>query len=383
MIEATQFLAAAEAHGYDFMVGVPCSFMTPLINAAIASKSMQYVGATSEGEAMAIAAGAWLAGRKTIVMMQNSGLGNAVNPLTSLNAPFRIPALVVVSWRGRPGIADEPQHRLMGKIMHGLLDQMQIAHSEFPNSLERIPQAFAIAETCMAQDSLPYAFVMRQGDLSDEPMNDQPVKQRTAGRSASCERGGRRPPRVEALKAFLEFEHDAVVIASTGKCGRELFTLKDRRQHLYQVGSMGCASAMGLGLALNTTKRVVVLDGDGAALMKLGNMATIGAYAPANLIHLLLDNGVHDSTGAQPTVSSTVAFADVAIACGYSLAVTCDDIDGLRQAYAAALDASGPAIIHMRIAPGSISPLARPTLVPDVIARRMQSYVLGSELEPA
>jgi phosphonopyruvate decarboxylase len=377
MIDAGQFLASAEAYGYDFMVGVPCSFMTPLINGAIASESMQYVGATSEGEAMAIAAGAWLTGRKTIVMMQNSGLGNAVNPLTSLNAPFRIPALIVVSWRGRPGIADEPQHRLMGSIMHGLLDQMRIGHGEFPNSIERTQQAFATAETCMQQDSLPYAFVVNQGDLKDEPMSDQPVRRRPAGRSVSYERGGQRPKRVEALQAFLNLERDAAVIASTGKCGRELFTLEDRHQHLYQVGSMGCASAMGLGLSLNTTKRVVVLDGDGAVLMKMGNLATVGAYAPENFIHLVLDNGVHDSTGAQPTVSSTVAFADVAIACGYSLAVVCDDIEGLRQAYRVALDANGPVLIHARIAPGSMSPLARPTLTPDVVARRLQAYLLN------
>ena len=146
---------------------------------------------------------------------------------------------------------------------------------------------------------------------------------------------------------------------------------------------MGCASAMGLGLALNTDKRIVVLDGDGAALMKLGNMATIGAYAPAKLIHLLLDNGVHDSTGAQPTVSSTVAFAEVALACGYALAATCDSLGGLREAYAMATAAHGPALIHMRIAPGSISPLARPTQSPDTVARRLQTYVAQGRREAA
>lgn len=375
MIEAHQFLAAAEAHGYDFMVGVPCSFMTPLINVAIASETMRYVGATSEGEAMAIAAGAWLAGRKTIVMMQNSGLGNAVNPLTSLNAPFRIPSLLLVSWRGRPGSADEPQHTLMGAIMHGLLDQMRIPHGPLSDSADKTAQALAIADACMRQSSLPYAFVVNQGDFADEPMSARPPRPVRAGRAVCMNAGGERPRRVDALRTLLDLEQNAAVIASTGKCGRELFTLDDRRQHLYQVGSMGCASAMGLGLALNTARRVVVLDGDGAALMKLGNLATIGAHAPSNLVHLLLDNGVHDSTGAQPTVSSTVAFADVAVACGYALAVTCDSLDGLREAYRMACGAQGPALIHMRIAPGSISPLARPTQSPDVVARRLQAYL--------
>jgi phosphonopyruvate decarboxylase len=383
MIDAREFLASAQAHGYDFMTGVPCSFMTPLINSAIASDTMRYIGATSEGEAMAIAAGAWLAGRKTIVMMQNSGLGNAVNPLTSLNAPFRIPCLLMVSWRGRPGIADEPQHHLMGSIMHGLLEQMRIAHSPFPDDAAKISRALALADGCMRQTSLPYAFVVNQGDFADEPMSERHIRRRAAGSAVSFLRGGTLSKRSEALSAFLELEHEAAVIASTGKCGRELFTLDDRRHHLYQVGSMGCASAMGLGLALNTDRRVVVIDGDGAALMKLGNLATIGAYAPANLIHLLLDNGVHDSTGAQPTVSSTVAFADVAIACGYAFAASCDDLNGLREAYAMARDADGPALLHMRIAPGSISPLARPTLTPDVIARRMQGYLAETSQEAA
>lgn len=383
MIDASAFLAAAQAQGYDFMVGVPCSFMTPLINRAIASNTMRYVGATSEGEAMAIAAGAWLAGRKTIVMMQNSGLGNAVNPLTSLNAPFRIPALLLVSWRGRPGIADEPQHTMMGAIMHGLLDQMRIAHVPLPDSAAKVPQAFALADTCMNQSLQPYAFVVNQGDFADEPMNTVTPAPRGAGNLVALLDGGTPPRRVEVLRAFLELEKEAAVIASTGKCGRELFTLDDRRQHLYQVGSMGCASAMGLGLALNSDKRIVVLDGDGAALMKLGNMATIGAYAPAKLIHLLLDNGVHDSTGAQPTVSSTVAFADVARACGYALAATCDSLVGLREAYALASAAQGPALIHMRIAPGSISPLARPTQSPDTVARRLQTYLAEGRREAA
>src|SRR6202451_2596552 len=113
MITAGQFIEEATAHGFDFYTGVPCSYLTPLINAVLSDRALRYVGAASEGEAVAIAAGAWLAGRRTVVMCQNSGLGNAVNPLTSLNAPFRIPTLLIVTWRGQPGIPDEPQHKVM------------------------------------------------------------------------------------------------------------------------------------------------------------------------------------------------------------------------------------------------------------------------------
>src|SRR5262249_29720228 len=155
----------------------------------------------------------------------------------------------------------------------------------------------------------------------------------------------------------------------TGKCGRELFTLADRPQHLYQVGSMGGASGMGLGVALNTARPVVVLDGDGAALMKLGSFATIGAYAPKNLVHLVLDNGVHDSTGGQQTVSASVDFAPIALACGYAYAASCDDLRGLSEVWPAATQ-TGPSLIHLRVAPGSMDKLGRPTVSPADVARR-------------
>ena len=138
---------------------------------------------------------------------------------------------------------------------------------------------------------------------------------------------------MEVLERFLGLVSPAAaVVATTGKCGRELYTLADRPQHLYQVGSMGCASAMGLGVALHTPRPVVVLDGDGAALMKLGNLATIGSRAPANLVHVVLDNGVHDSTGGQATVSPNVDFAGVALACGYASGASADSLAGFERA---------------------------------------------------
>jgi phosphonopyruvate decarboxylase len=167
----------------------------------------------------------------------------------------------------------------------------------------------------------------------------------------------------------------AAIVATTGKAGRELFTLADRKQHLYQVGSMGCASGMGLGVALNVRRPVIVLDGDGAALMKLGTMATIGARAPSNLVHIVLDNGVHDSTGGQATVSATADFADIALACGYSLVASCTGLTGFETGLRSALAATGPCLVHVRIAPGSIEKLGRPTVSPPEIARRFRSFL--------
>jgi phosphonopyruvate decarboxylase len=355
---------------------VPCSFLTPLINAVLSRPELAYVGAASEGEAVAIAAGAWLAGRKTVVMCQNSGLGNAVNPLSSLNAPFRIPTLLITTWRGQPGIADEPQHELMGRITQELLSVLDVEHQAFPKAAETVPAALRHAAARMAASELPFALVMERGSVRDDGLDLPPHRRSKPGTREDLTTLGEAPRRAAVLERFLTLaDPAAAVIATTGKCGRELFTLADRPQHLYQVGSMGGASGMGLGVALNVSRPVVVLDGDGAALMKLGSFATIGAYAPASLIHIVLDNGVHDSTGGQPTVSSSVDFAAVALACGYRYAVSCGTLDGFASAYRAAAAGPKPALIHARIAPGSMSKLGRPTIAPEDVARRFKAFL--------
>jgi phosphonopyruvate decarboxylase len=379
MIDAARFIDRATAAGLDFYTGVPCSFLTPLINRVIGDRSLSYVGATSEGEAIGIAAGAWLAGRSPVVMCQNSGLGNMVNPLTSLNWPFRIPVLLIITWRGQPGRKDEPQHALMGRITHELLTVIAVAHRPFPREDAEIGQALAEARATMSAERLPFALIMEQGAVADEPLRAPPRATAGAGRCVNLTEGGRRPSRSAVLERFLaDVPASAAVIATTGKCGRELFTLADREQHLYQVGSMGCASAMGLGIAYNVDRPVVVLDGDGAALMKLGNFATIGAWRPRNLVHLLLDNGVHDSTGGQPTVSAGIGFASIAAACGYARAFAVDSLAGATRALSEAFHGEGPAFIHARIEPGSISPLGRPTITPIEVADRFRSFLRRS-----
>src|SRR5215210_2998446 len=162
MIDASDFFAEAARAGFDFYTGVPCSFLTPLINGALSSPGLAYVGAASEGEAVAIAAGAWLAGRQTVVMCQNSGLGNAVNPLTSLNHPFRIPTLLVVTWRGEPGLGDEPQHEVMGEVTPDLLDLIRVPRRDFPEEQGQIAPTLDAAGAAMRASGLPFALVMRK-----------------------------------------------------------------------------------------------------------------------------------------------------------------------------------------------------------------------------
>jgi phosphonopyruvate decarboxylase len=340
------------------------------------------VGAASEGEAVAIASGAWLAGRQTVVMCQNSGLGNAVNPLTSLNAPFRIPTLFITTWRGEPGIKDEPQHEVMGQITQQLLTLIGVENAPFPDGVDAIAPAFRRAVTVMTATQLPFGWVMRKGDVTESELAQSPPPQRHGGKCDVFDESGALPTREKALERFLSLvDTQAGVIATTGKCGRELFTLDDREQHLYQVGSMGGASGMGLGVALNSDRPVVVLDGDGAALMKLGSFATIGAYAPRRLMHIVLDNGVHDSTGGQATVSSTVDFAAVALACGYGYAASCRTLDGFEQAYRKATRSEGPCLIHVHITPGSMAKLGRPTVKPADVARRFKAFLAARPAE--
>ena len=376
MISAEAFLKPIHEAGFDFFTGVPCSYLTPVLNQVISDDSLRYVSAASEGEAVAIAAGAWLAGKKTVVMCQNSGLGNAVNPLTSLNFPFRIPTLAIVTLRGEPGLKDEPQHELMGRITPALLDVIEVPYVPFPRYLGEVKESVAKANAYMEKKQLPYAFIMNKGVVADDNFINGANEPAIAGKVEICS-GGKVPTRFETLGKFLNLvPEQAAVVASTGKCGRELFSLDDRVQHFYQVGSMGCAAAMGLGVALNVNCHVVVLDGDGAALMKLGTLATVGASRPENLIHVILDNGTYDSTGGQPTCSSSVDFATVGSACGYACGFRCNSLDGFQEAFMSAVQIPGPHLIHMKIQPGSVSGLGRPTIKPKDVARRFKAYLV-------
>ncbi len=374
MIEAEQFVEAACERGYEWYTGVPCSFLTPFINYVINDERLNYLSSANEGDAVATAAGLWLGGRRAVAMMQNSGLGNAVSPLTSLSHVFRIPTLLICTHRGAPGLKDEPQHGLMGPITEGMFETMQIPCETFPQEPEAIAPALERAGEYMEREGRPWALLMKKGTVAPHPLRRQAVPEPVAGRAqVQTLHRGRPPSRREALERLLAADDGrTVVIATTGYTGRELYALEDRPNHLYMVGSMGCASSLGLGLALaRPGLQVVVVDGDGAALMRMGNFATLGAYRPPNLVHLLLDNGVHDSTGAQATVSAHVDFAQVARACGYATVLSGDDpalIDRL-------LAGEGLRFGHLRTAPGTIDDLPRPDVTPEQVRTRLASWI--------
>lgn len=378
MIQADDFIGAAKSLGFNTWAGVPCSFLTPFINRVIDDPEMVYISSANEGDAVATATGAALAGRPAVAMMQNSGLGNAVSPLSSLNWVFRIPILLIITLRGEPGLPDEPQHELMGQITTKLLDQLQIPWTWFPRDPSDIEGALTVACWNMERSARPYAFVMRKGSVEPTELNSRwqggPAAE-FENELSNCTPDDAVLTRQEALRAVVDLapEDNTLLIGTTGYTGRELFAVGDRPNQIYMVGSMGCASSFGLGLSLALPDwRVVVLDGDGAALMRMGNIPTIGAYAGHNFRHLLLDNAMHESTGGQSTVSSIVRFALVARACGYQAAVEGVGEEAVRELMHSPV---GPALLHLRIRAGVADNLPRPGIHPLDVRRRLMSHL--------
>ena len=381
MIQSQDFMSACMSRDYTFYTGVPCSFLKPLINYVIQNPDVDYITSTSEGEAVGIAAGAYLAGRKAVVMCQNSGLGNTINPLTSLCFPFRIPILLIVTLRGEPGLNDEPQHELMGQITGELLETLHIKWEFFPDVLEKIGMVLDRAETEMAKTGLPFALIMKKGSVDKTDLKSigtailKPQKLPIEGRFNN--KPEIRMSRFESIKIIREaLCNDDAIIATTGKIGRELFTLGDTNNQLYVVGSMGCAAGIGFGIQHTRPKqRVIVLDGDGAALMKMGTIATIGHYKPEQFIHIILDNETYESTGEQQSVSPSVDFCHIAAASGYKKCYRVDTKSDLISAINSLAKFIGPSLIHVKVSSGSASDLGRPTLKPYQVKERFMEFL--------
>jgi phosphonopyruvate decarboxylase len=377
MISAQQFAEAAKARGFGLWSGVPCSYLKPLINYVIDAPDLHYVAAANEGDAVAIASGAELGGTRAIAMFQNSGLGNAVNPLTSLNAVFRIPILIITTLRGEPGgPPDEPQHALMGPITTRMLEVMEIPWEYFPQKGEEVQPALDRALEYMEDKGLPYTLVMKKGSVAEWKLHSMPQPRPLPPSPQVVGVRGAGAMRSEILRAVqAELRAGDLVIATTGYTGRELYALEDRSEQLYMVGSMGCGMSLGLGLAIAQPKhRVIVLDGDGAVLMRMGGLATVGFERPPNLIHVLLDNQMHESTGGQSTVSHSVDLYAVAVACGYPVTVRATTPEEVAE-FLDRADGRALSLIHVRILPGAPDDLPRPTITPPEVATRFRNRI--------
>lgn len=380
MIQAEDFVEVAREFGFQRYTGVPCSFLTPFINYVINDNSLSYVSSANEGDAIATAAGAAIGGERTIAMMQNSGLGNAVSPITSLNYVFHIPMLIITTHRGAPGITDEPQHELMGQITEGMFDAMQLPWEIFPSKKADIAPALRRACEYMEKEQRPYGFIMQKGTVATHELKNNRLvvtKNFESEKQIFNQNTASLSTRSKSLEKIIDHTpiENTIVIATTGFTGRELFSIDDRKNQFYMVGSMGCASSLGLGLALaRPDLQVVIIEGDGAALMRMGNFATLGSYGGGNLTHIVLDNEVHDSTGAQATVANNVKFADIAIACGYSIAYEGNDIKLIDQLFDGKNN-PGTKFGHLKISAGTIENLPRPDVSPVEVLQRLMQHI--------
>jgi phosphonopyruvate decarboxylase len=376
VIETRRFGDKLKGLGFNFFSGVPCSYLTDLINYAV--NECDLVMAANEGDAVATCAGAQLGGRKSVFLCQNSGLTNATSPLTSLIYTFRIPILGFVSLRGEPGgKPDEPQHELMGQITTGFLDLMRIQWTYLAQDADEADRQLDEANRIVERGD-PFFFVVKTGTFAKETLRDRAFgAPREAATAVQKSREVAPPTRYDALTSLQKLvRDDTVFIATTGFTGRELYEAGDLPNNFYMVGSMGCAAPLGMGLAMaRPDLRVVVIDGDGALLMRMGGAAILAAYSPPNLVHILLDNNAHDSTGAQRTVSDRIDFVGFAESVGYRNAFYAHDAAELATLAERSLDSGRLGFVYLPIATGAKANLGRPKTKPPEVRERFMSFI--------
>lgn len=349
-----------EMLGADFYAGVPDSQLKALCDYLIEKYGVDganHIIAANEGNCAAIAAGYHLAtGRIPVVYMQNSGEGNIINPVASLlsDKVYGIPCIFVIGWRGEPGVHDEPQHIFQGEVTNKLLEALNIKYfiiskSTSDSEVASVIESFRI----LLSEGKQVAFVIKKGALQygDEPdyTNDNKMI------------------REDIIRHITEITEEDIIISTTGKTSRELFEIRAANNQIHghdflTVGSMGHSSSIAFGVALHKPDRKVwIIDGDGAVLMHMGSLALIGAYAPNNIVHIVINNGSHESVGGQPTVAEKIDLIKIAQGCGYSSAVSVDSFSELDEVLRTAKKSNELSFIEIKSAIGSRANLGRPT----------------------
>lgn len=349
-----------EIIGSDFYTGVPDSQLKALCNYLMKEYGIDqkhHIIAANEGNCTALAAGYHLAtGKIPVVYMQNSGEGNIINPVASLlnDKVYAIPVVFIVGWRGEPGIHDEPQHIYQGEVTLKLLDDMDIKHFVISKDTtdDEVASAMQEFKTILA-DGKDVAFVIRKGALS----YDEKVKYVNDNMMI----------REEIIQHIVNASGNDPIVSTTGKASRELFETRvaNGQSHKYDfltVGSMGHSSSIALGVALNKpTTRVWCIDGDGAVLMHMGSLAVLGENSPKNMIHVVINNGAHETVGGMPTVASKIDLVAIAKACGYPNAVSVDNFKDLDDELEAAKFRDELSFIEAKCSIGAREDLGRPT----------------------
>lgn len=353
------FISILESYGIQFYTGVPDSQLKELCDFLNDSYGIsdKHVIAANEGACVGLAAGYHLATEKTAcIYMQNSGIGNAVNPVTSLlnTRVYAIPALFIIGWRGEPGKKDEPQHIFQGAITQKLLEDLDIETyimsedttiEQLEEIMKHFSNRFKVGKSA--------AILVRKGAFENDKKsvykNKYILKRETA---------------VDIISRYYP---DDVFVSTTGKCSRELFEIREKYQHghahdFLTVGSMGHSSMIALGIALQLKhKRIWCLDGDGAVIMHMGSMALLGANNTCNVVHVILNNNAHETVGGMPTVANSLDFPSIAVACGYTHVFSVDNESDLIEALGKMGKVSGLILLEVKVSIGSRSDLGRPT----------------------
>jgi len=361
-IKPTDFYNHLTSHGIDFFAGVPDSLLKEfcLCIDDFVPKDKHIITA-NEGNSIALAAGYYLAKKSLpLVYMQNSGLGNAINPLLSLCDPdvYAIPMVVVVGWRGEPGIKDEPQHIKQGKVQLELLDAMDISYEIISKDDAQVARKISKVVETAKNEYRPTVLLIKKGTFEKY---GKKIKKYD----------GQSMKREEALEIILENLNDnAIVVSTTGKTSREIFEIRENKSQSHQqdfltVGSMGHCSSIALGIALSKPHRqVVCIDGDGAILMHLGSLTSIASMKPNNFRHILMNNGVHESVGGQATAAKDIDLSVIVEAIGSSKMFKAESPDELKENFSKFFSCVGPSFLEIKICPGSREDLGRPTIKP-------------------
>ena len=362
MIRPSYFYDLLMKNGTDFFAGVPDSllknFCAYVTDNAPAEK---HIISANEGSATALATGYHLAtGKIPMIYMQNSGEGNMVNPLLSIADPdvYSIPMLIVIGWRGEPGVHDEPQHVKQGKVTCELLDAMKVPYEVLSENEADLPAQFEKAYSYIRENNAQYAFVIRKGTFDDYKLvNNIPVDGKMT--------------REEAIeKIMLSADASTAFVSTTGMASRELYELRDKHGMSHEkdfltVGGMGHASQIALSIAMQKKDRqVYCIDGDGASIMQMGGMATIGTRAPSNMIHFVLNNGAHDSVGGQPTVGRQIDLCAIAAGCGYENVLKVETPEELDAALNDSESKSKLTFVEVLVTKGARKDLGRPKSTP-------------------
>ena len=368
------FYKLLKRNNIDFFTGVPDSLLKQLclcIDDNVPPE--KHIIAANEGNSIALAAGYYLAtGKIPLVYMQNSGLGNAVNPLLSLcdQDVYSIPIMVLIGWRGEPGVHDEPQHIKQGKVQIDLLKALGIPFDIIFKDDENLEEKIRIGTKKAAEENCPFVFLIKKGVFEDY--------------KSSTNRNGKTNlmTREESLEIILRKQpKNSIIVSTTGKTSREIFEIRERNSEPHSkdfltVGSMGHCSSIALGIAISKPKRTVVcIDGDGALLMHMGSLATVGKLQPENFYHILINNEVHESVGGQETSAKFIDIPKIAQSMGYKQVSSALDIKQLTNIIDNVLAGEGPVFIEVKVKPGSRADLGRPTIKPVDNKKNLMNYI--------